>query len=253
VTNEQEVESLLESYGFYSVDPSTLSFTEQILLFSQAKFIVSASGAALVNMIWAPAGAKVAVLMNDSKVANYWYFGNIAFSAGHQLSYVLGEIVENGCWSDINHSDFRISISSLNDALNYFGLNTQASHAQSLEQVFKFIFEIALEYQKNEQLDKAASAYKNLLRLQPMHAEASYNLGLIEFYNQLKDSAIIRFELAVQLKSECEQYWVSYIDALMDKGSIDIAVDALALGQNFGLRASTAQMMADSYLKEFEK
>lgn len=124
VINEGEIQTILESQGFVTVDPSGLSFAEQVALFSNAKFIVSASGAALVNMIWAPAGAKIVVLMNDSKVANYWYFGNLAIASGHQLGYVLGNMVNTGAWDDHNHADFEISPQALVESLQYYGLST---------------------------------------------------------------------------------------------------------------------------------
>lgn len=117
VVNEVEIEKKLGSEGFVSIDPSTLSFTEQIRMFSKAKYIVSASGAALLNMIWAPVGAKIIVLMNDAKVVNYWYFSNIAYAVGHQLSYILGKAVNTGNWDDINHADFIIDPNLLDHVL----------------------------------------------------------------------------------------------------------------------------------------
>lgn len=127
VINEAEIQTILESQGFVTVDPSGLSFAEQVSLFSNAKFIVSASGAALVNMIWAPAGAKIVVLMNDSKVANYWYFGNLAIASGHQLCYVLGHMVDTGAWDDHNHADFEISPQALIESLQYYGLSNDVN------------------------------------------------------------------------------------------------------------------------------
>ncbi|MDP2152605.1 MAG: glycosyltransferase family 61 protein, partial [Methylotenera sp.] len=121
VVNEVAIQQKLESEGFVSIDPSTLSFTEQVRVFSRAKIIVAASGAALLNMMWAPEGAKVIVLMNDAKVVNYWYFSNIAFAVGHQLVYVLGKVVDTGNWNDINHADFEIDLEALATALKSFG------------------------------------------------------------------------------------------------------------------------------------
>lgn len=148
VVNEKVIQKKLESEGFVSIDPSTLSFSEQIRFFSKAKCIVAASGAALLNMIWAPEGAKVIVLMNDAKVVNYWYFSNIAFAIGHQLAYVLGKVVDTGNWNDINHADFEIDYDALAEALKLFGvastaevtLNNQNIHSKVISNRVRILF-----------------------------------------------------------------------------------------------------------------
>lgn len=113
VLNEGAILDALVKLGFESVDPSKLSFEEQIKKFSNAICIVAPSGAALLNMLWAPKGANIVILMNDSKVANYWYFSNIAHALGHKVNYVLGKVVETGNWSDINHADFLVNLKEL--------------------------------------------------------------------------------------------------------------------------------------------
>lgn len=117
VLNELEIVSYLEAQGYVCVDPSKLTFEQQIKKFSNAKSIVAPSGAALLNMLWAPKGANVVILMNVSKVANYWYFSNIAASLSHKVSYILGKIVNTGNWTDINHADFQVEIESLKQSL----------------------------------------------------------------------------------------------------------------------------------------
>lgn len=113
VVNEALIEAILNANGYISIEPSSLAFKQQIETFSNASHVVSASGAALLNMLWLPKGANIVVMMNDSKVANYWYFSNIASALDHKLSYVLGKVVNTGRWSDINHADFEINIESL--------------------------------------------------------------------------------------------------------------------------------------------
>jgi SAM-dependent methyltransferase len=148
VVNEAAIQQKLESEGFVSIDPSTLSFTEQVRVFSKAKYIVAASGAALLNMMWAPEGAKVIVLMNDAKVVNYWYFSNIAFAIGHQFAYVLGKVVDTGNWNDINHADFEIDYDALAEALKLFGvastaevtLNNQKIHSKVISNRVRILF-----------------------------------------------------------------------------------------------------------------
>jgi capsular polysaccharide biosynthesis protein len=59
VLNETEVVELLDRHGFLCVDPSTLSFVEQMSLFATASAIVSPHGAALTNLLFAPSSCRV--------------------------------------------------------------------------------------------------------------------------------------------------------------------------------------------------
>jgi hypothetical protein len=250
IINEYAIQHKLEAEGFVSIEPSRLTFTEQIKFFSKAKYIVGASGAALLNMIWAPQGAKVIVLMNDSKVANYWYFSNIAFSVGHQLSYVLGKIDNTGNWHDIHHADFEIDIGAVVSALESAGL--QIAEHPAVNKPVSDALEIAKLYQASGHLDKATAVYRDVLEIEPEHAEANHNLGLIEAQCQDAVAALGRFERAVLAKPEVEQYWVSYIESLIQTGAMESVADALDLGMNYGLRAATAQKLAANVIDGFD-
>lgn len=248
--NEAEIQLKLESEGFVSIDPSVLSFSEQIRFFSNAKYIVAASGAALLNMVWSPVGAKVVVLMNDSKVANYWYFSNIAFSVGHQLSYVLGRIVNTGNWNDINHADFDVDVDSVVSALESYGLRFTAQPA--VNNVLNDALTIAKAHQRAGRLDDAINAYHRVLDIESEHAEANYNLALIKSQLYGANAAVDIFERAVLAKPEKELYWVSYIESLIHSGAIEGVADALDLGMKYGLRPSTAQRLAATFMAGFD-
>ncbi|PPC97175.1 MAG: hypothetical protein CTY35_07635 [Methylotenera sp.] len=250
IINEYAIQHKLEAEGFVSIEPSRLTFTEQIKFFSKAKYIVGASGAALLNMIWAPQGAKVIVLMNDSKVANYWYFSNIAFSVGHQLSYVLGKIDNTGNWHDIHHADFEIDLGAVVSALESAGL--QIAEHPAVNKPVSDALEIAKLYQASGHLDKATAVYLDVLEIEPEHAEANHNLGLIEAQCQDAVAALGRFERAVLAKPEVEQYWVSYIESLIQTGAMESVADALDLGMNYGLRAAIAQKLAANVIDGFD-
>ncbi|PKO46932.1 MAG: hypothetical protein CVU29_04300 [Betaproteobacteria bacterium HGW-Betaproteobacteria-22] len=249
IVNEYVIQRKLESEGFVSIDPSQLTFIEQVRMFSKAKYIVGASGAALLNMIWAPVGAKVVVLMNDSKVANYWYFSNIAFAVGHQLSYVLGKIVNTGNWSDIHHADFEIALEAVVMALESAGF--QFSVQPEVDIALSNLLETAGTYYREGDLENAEKIYLNILEIAPEHAEANYRLGLLESVLYGESVAVVRLERAVLAKPEEEKYWISYIESLMQAGALDVAADALELGMKYGLKAITAQKLAERYADNF--
>ncbi len=92
VTNTAELERLMIARGYVIVEPEKLSFLQQTQLFSKAKVIVGPSGAALANIVFAPQGAKVFILISKYPDTSYWYWQNIACASGRAVSYILGEV-----------------------------------------------------------------------------------------------------------------------------------------------------------------
>lgn len=122
-----------------------------------------------------------------------------------------------------------------------------------LQKAVNEVFQMAVEHQNAGRIDQAEQLYLEILNIQPKHADANHHLGVIEAHLKGAPIALPRLELAVQEKPENEQFWVSYIDALMQSGAIETAADALELGQKFGLSPKTAQILAAEFVKEFDK
>lgn len=73
VRNEPAVLDVLGSRGFESVDPAALPAVEQIRTFAEAAVIVAPHGAALANLIFASAGARVIELFpTGSLLPDFW-------------------------------------------------------------------------------------------------------------------------------------------------------------------------------------
>ncbi len=87
VTNEDEVMNELRPLGFESFELSKLSFQEKIALFANAEVIVSASGAGLNNLFFAPKGAKLMEIFSESFVHPIYY--NIAHSIGLDYEFLI--------------------------------------------------------------------------------------------------------------------------------------------------------------------
>jgi capsular polysaccharide biosynthesis protein len=87
--NAVEVEALLNEFGFRMIEPETLSFADQVKLFSSAEIIVAQAGAALGNMIFAPEGCHVVILTAWSPFSIYYYFSNMASILGQHCTFVL--------------------------------------------------------------------------------------------------------------------------------------------------------------------
>lgn len=108
VTNAAELEELLTAAGYAIVEPEKLTFLQQVKLFSRAKKIIGSSGAALANMVFAPADADIFVLIGNHPDTSYWYWQNIACASGKRISYILGEMV-NGKARGI-HADITVDL-----------------------------------------------------------------------------------------------------------------------------------------------
>ncbi len=59
VLNPDAIEPLLRQYGFETIDTDTMSFAAQVEAFSEAEAVVAPHGAALTNMLFAPATSKL--------------------------------------------------------------------------------------------------------------------------------------------------------------------------------------------------
>ncbi|KQS00496.1 hypothetical protein ASG12_06245 [Williamsia sp. Leaf354] len=94
IINGAEIEDLLTSRGFVTLDPITASAREQAEACLRADVIVGVMGAAMVNSIFAPRGTSVIHL-----AASGWtepYYADLAAACGHRYASVYGPTVGTG-------------------------------------------------------------------------------------------------------------------------------------------------------------
>ena len=89
LANEAEVAALFERNGFEIVFPETLSLSQQINLFNQAKVIAGASGSGMLNAIFAPAGGKV--LDIESFNVTVRQHAKVYASTGKEYAFLFGK------------------------------------------------------------------------------------------------------------------------------------------------------------------
>ena len=87
--NEIEIEECVKNHGFISIEPQTYSLKEQIKMFSEANYIIAASGAALTNIIYCKEKCKVIVLTGYK--GDLSIFSNIADALNIELIYLNGK------------------------------------------------------------------------------------------------------------------------------------------------------------------
>jgi capsular polysaccharide biosynthesis protein len=91
VINEDQVISLLADRGFEVLDPGALSVAEQIEVFSNASMIVSAHGAGLTNLMFAPAGSTVVEMFPGGKMLPDCYWRMTHAVPGAEYRYLVSE------------------------------------------------------------------------------------------------------------------------------------------------------------------
>ncbi|HCR98453.1 MULTISPECIES: glycosyltransferase family 61 protein [Halomonas] len=73
IINIEEVESYFSSKGYVFVEPQSLSFIEQVNLFSKASVVVGIMGAAMCNAIWANANCNVGYIASEAMDGKFYY------------------------------------------------------------------------------------------------------------------------------------------------------------------------------------
>ncbi|MCR5872849.1 glycosyltransferase family 61 protein [Phenylobacterium sp. J426] len=119
--NEAEVEAALTGEGFVPVEPEQLSLEDQVALFSTARMVVGATGAAMTNLIFCREDCPIVVLMPRFRHTAYWYWRHMAAAAGS------GPVVHvSGPQADVHpepwnpaalHRDFSVDIEHVREGI----------------------------------------------------------------------------------------------------------------------------------------
>jgi capsular polysaccharide biosynthesis protein len=88
IANEREVLEVLGRFGFEVVQPETLSFAEQVRLFSQAELVLGCHGAGMANSVFARPDALIMELFQPGYINLSTY--RLARSAGLRYRYLVG-------------------------------------------------------------------------------------------------------------------------------------------------------------------
>lgn len=117
VTNEDEVITLVEQYGFQPFELSKLPFIEKVKLFASAQVIVSAAGAAMVNILFSKKGAKVIEIFAEGNLHPETY--DKANKVGLEYHYII--IHQNKRPTSTHqslHQGFTVDIAALKQKLD---------------------------------------------------------------------------------------------------------------------------------------
>lgn len=91
------------------------------------------------------------------------------------------------------------------------------------------------------QLEDAGRLYLSILRTQPNHPEANHNLGILAVQAEQAAAGLPYLVTALEANPTHGQYWLSYIDALIQADQLDTADEILEVSQQQGLHGEALE------------
>ena len=85
------------------------------------------------------------------------------------------------------------------------------------------IFQSAIESHKSGRLQDAEQLYKSVLATEPQHPHANHNLGVLFVSVGYPADALPLLRIALDQDSTVNQFWLSYVDALIKAGCFEMA------------------------------
>ena len=81
----------------------------------------------------------------------------------------------------------------------------------------------AIAAHKEGKLQDSERLYRAILQSQPLHPDANHNLGVLAVSVNKADAALPLFKTALEANPKIEQFWLSYIDALIKEKQFENA------------------------------
>ena len=92
-------------------------------------------------------------------------------------------------------------------------------------------------------LQEAERVYRGILQNNPKHPDTNYYLGLIFISTNQIEAALPLFKTALDVNPMIEQFWVSYIDALVKGGRLKAAKQAIKKAKKNGVDAKKLALL----------
>ena len=99
----------------------------------------------------------------------------------------------------------------------------------------KKLLQQGIDLHKEGKIQEAERLYRTILKLQPSHPDANHNLGILLVSVNKTDAALPLFKIALEANPKVEQFWLSYINALIKEEQFEGAKQFLEEAKNNGL------------------
>jgi tetratricopeptide (TPR) repeat protein len=106
---------------------------------------------------------------------------------------------------------------------------------------------------KEGKLEDAERLYRAILQSQPEHPDANHNLGLIAVSVNNTEAALPLFKSALGTNPEVEQFWLSYINALVKEKQFETVKQVLEQAKKQGVDAEKLNPLEEQLLSKIQK
>jgi len=104
----------------------------------------------------------------------------------------------------------------------------------------------AMEAHRRMDYEEAEAAYRAVLQVEPLNADANHNVGVLLAIHLLRPvESLPYFEAALNVDAGNTQYWFSYIDGLIRSGYFDMARQVLPVAQAQGLSRAISNALSE--------
>ena len=104
-----------------------------------------------------------------------------------------------------------------------------------MELMIEHLLEQGIVAQKEGKRQAAEKLYRSILDVQPQHSDANHNLGILSMDAGKIEEAVPSLKIALEANPKQGQFWLSYLDALIQLGHFDNAEQILRQSRNIGL------------------
>jgi len=102
-------------------------------------------------------------------------------------------------------------------------------------------------------LQDAERLYRAILQSKPLHPDANHNLGVLAVSFNKVDAALPLFKTALEANPKIEQFWLSYIDALIKEKQFDNAKQVIEQAKKQGVNADRLNSLEAQLLPKTQK
>ena len=106
---------------------------------------------------------------------------------------------------------------------------------------------------KEGKLQDAERLYRAILQSQPGHPDANHNLGVLAVSVNKADAALPLFKTALEANPKIEQFWLSYIDALIKEQQFDDAKKVIEQAKKQGVAGEKLSSLEAQLLPKTQK
>ena len=103
----------------------------------------------------------------------------------------------------------------------------------------------AMAAHQEGKLQDAERLYRAILQSQPMHPDANHNLGVLAVLGNETGASLPLFKTALRANPKKEQFWFSYIDALIKEQKFEAAKQVIEQVKSKGMAAAKLQIFEE--------